>query len=71
MRTIKPLHPTGREGRFSHDPFTIDLNHLAAVAAKAKGRLAATARAAGGGGVTRGGGRRAKEKGGAASEPDH
>ena len=45
MRTIKPLHPTGREGRFSNDPFTIDLNHLAAVAAKAKGRLAGTTRA--------------------------
>ena len=46
VRTIKPLHPTGREGRFSHDPVTIDLNHLAAVAAKAKGRLAGSARAA-------------------------
>ena len=46
VRTIKPLHPTGREGRFSNDPFTIDLNHLAAVAAKAKGRLAGATRAA-------------------------
>ena len=50
VRTVKPLHPStfksGRvngkiiPGRFSHDPVTIDLNHLAAVAAKAKGRLA-------------------------------
>ena len=46
VRTIKPLHPTGREGRFSHDPVTIDLNHLAAVAAKAKGRLAGAAQSA-------------------------
>ena len=46
MRTIKPLHPTGREARFSSDPWTIDLNHLAAVAAKAKGRLAGAERAA-------------------------
>jgi hypothetical protein len=46
VRTIKPLHPTGTQGRFSHDPVTIDLNHLAAVAAKAKGRLAGAAQAA-------------------------
>ena len=30
-------------GAFSHDPVTIDLNHLAAVAARAKGRLAGAA----------------------------
>ena len=56
VRTVKPLHPStfksGRvngkiiPGRFSHDPVTIDLNHLVAVAAKAKGRLAGVARAA-------------------------
>ena len=34
------------QGRFSPDPWTIDLNHLAAVAAKAKGRLAGAERAA-------------------------
>ena len=36
------------QGRFSPDPWTIDLNHLAAVAAKAKGRLAGDAMAAAG-----------------------
>ena len=56
VRTVRPLHPStyksGRfngktiPGRFSHDSVTIDLNHLATVAAKAKGRLAGVARAA-------------------------
>jgi len=56
VRTVKPLHPStfksGRlngktiPGRFAHDPVTIDLNHLVAVAAKAKGRLAGAAMAA-------------------------
>ena len=50
VRTVKPLHPStfnGKiiPGRFSPDPWTIDLNHLAAVAAKAKGRLAGVAQA--------------------------
>ena len=56
VRTVRPLHPStyksGRfngktiPGRFSHDPVTIDLNHLTTVAAKAKGRLVGADQAA-------------------------
>lgn len=44
VRSVRPPHPSAGETKKTNDTITVDLKHLAVVAAKAKARLAAAAR---------------------------